>query len=740
MNYLSHPTQKLTTHIENIQAYDREDSLFIKAVLFHDLGKVLDSFQAYIQKQRKDSEPHAPISGIIYLLNQIGEDLKIAKDDLFIFNTIISHHGILKSFCNREGSHDILMFFTQEIPSQNIEEIYCKKDVLEYLNLKEIDTKNFRKLKRKNKKLRFDVDDFVTQKLLFSKLIFADKYEAIYKSSHQKKENKQSPSLLHKRLDEIIKHKDPKRDEVKNSILDAYDKSYNIFTLTAPTGIGKTLTSLELALKIKEEKSLEKIIYILPFTSIIDQTYEVFNKLFPNEIIKHHYAVTFEDTQENNRAYDRWKFILNAWDEPFIISTLYQLFFALFSNKNSDNIKFQALQNAVIVLDEVQAIPFDLWKVFKALLPVLAQKLNSTFILMSATMPILIDKTEALELVNKKVVFEEKNRYILKYLDVNDLEMLADVIVSEFKEGKSVLCVVNTIKRSKLLYKLVQEMLESLGSDGFSLAMFVAEASDSKQICKCLNSYMFFEDRKEVISTIKEKESNNVTNKILISTQVIEAGVDLDFDVGFREFAPISSIIQTAGRINREGKKGLSPIYIFETKQSIYDPIMMSESRKTFLEPLKKHDIKEKDILTYVEAYFNALDANKGDTQGMLDDIEIFDFNALSKNNRDAFGLEAEYIKSVAVGVNLKDYEFDYFESSKGLKPYEMKREKEKIMREFQAQILNIKEKDLNATGLTIEHSDIFGLFYIMETEGIYSKKSGFLIEEEKEVDDVFES
>jgi len=718
MRYLSHPTQKLTTHIENIQAYDSEDSLFVKAVLFHDLGKVLDSFQAYIQKQCKDSEPHAPISGIIYLLNHVKEDLKISKNELFIFNAIISHHGSLKSFCNREGSHDILAFFTKEIPTENIEEIYAKQDVVAYANLKEIDTKNFRKLKRKNKKLRFDVDDFVTQKLLFSKLIFADKYEAIYKSSHQKKENQQRQSLLHKRLDEIIKHKDPKRDEVKNSILDAYDKSYHIFTLTAPTGIGKTLTSLELALKIKEEKSLEKVIYILPFTSIIDQTYEVFNTLFPNEITKHHHAVTFEDTQEDNRAYDRWKFILNAWDEPFIISTLYQLFFALFSNKNSDNIKFQALQNAVIVLDEVQAIPFDLWKVFKALLPILAQKLNSTFILMSATMPILIDKTEALELVNKKAVFEEKNRYVLNYLDVIDLEILADVIVAEYKEGKSVLCVVNTIKRSKLLYQLVKEQIE----ESF-----------------CLNAYMFFEDRKEVISTIKEKESNNVTHKILISTQVIEAGVDLDFDVGFREFAPISSIIQTAGRVNREGKKGLSPVYIFEAKHNIYDPIMMSESRKTFLEPLKEQEIEERDILTYVEAYFNALDANKGDTQGMLDDIEIFDFNALSKKNRDAFGLEAEHIKSVAVGVDLKSYEFDYFESSKGLKPYEMKREKEKIRNAFQANILNIKEKDLNATGLSIEYSDIFGIYYMIEIEGIYSKESGFLIEEERGVEDVFD-
>ena len=717
MNYLSHPAHKLTTHIANIQAYDGEDALFREAVLFHDLGKVLDSFQAYIQKQRKDSESHAPISGIIYLLNQIGEDLKIAKDDFFVFNTIISHHGKLKSFSHAEGSYDILHFFTTEIPTIGIAEIYAKNEVLEYFKLQSIDTTRFRKLRRKNKALRFDVDNFITQKLLFSKLIFADKYEAIYKTHYKRVKNSQTTNQLHQALNQIIKTKDPKRDRVKNDILDAYNQECNIFTLTAPTGIGKTLTSLELALKIKEDKRLEKIIYILPFTSIIDQTYEIFDKLFPHQITKQHYAVTFDDTQEDNRAYDRWKFILNSWSEPFIVSTLYQLFFALFSNKNSDNIKFQALQNSVVIIDEVQAIPFDLWKAFKAILPLLAQKLNSTFILMSATMPILTDKTKALEVAQKENIFKDKNRYTLKYLDILDLEQLAMVIVEEFREGKSVLCVVNTIKRSKLLYGMVKEQIEE---------------------SYCLNSYMFFEDKRDVISNLKEPNSNSVTNKILISTQVIEAGVDLDFDIGFREFAPISSIIQTAGRVNREGKKGISDIYIFEGQNSVYDSIMMSESRKTLLEPLKEQDIAEKDILPFVEAYFQALDENKGDS-GILDDIKIFDFDALSKKNRDAFGLDAEHIKSVALGVDLKALEYEYFEKIKGLKPYEMKREKEKLIKEFQPKILNIKEKDLNDTGIILEHSDIFGLYYITDVDWIYSSQSGFLIGEEREVDDAFE-
>ncbi len=721
MTYLSHPTQRLTEHIKNIQLYDKDDALFCNCVSFHDLGKVTDSFQSYIQKIGKSSEPHAPVSAIIYLLNSMDDDLIIGKDELFIFNAILSHHGKLKSFNNEKG-RDILEFFKEPLPLHQIEEIYTKKDVLEYLNLQTIDPSKFKKLRRKNRNLKFTIEDYITQKLLFSKLIFADKYEAIYKKEHQKVFNINSVDTLHQHLDKIIKVKDPKRDRVKNDILENYDNSYNIFTLTAPTGIGKTLTSLELALKIKEDKKLSKIVYILPFTSIIDQTYKIFDKIFPNEISKHHYAVTFdekkESEEENNRDYDRWKFILNSWNDPFIVSTLYQLFFAIFSNKNSDNIKFQALQNAVIVLDEVQAIPFDLWKIFKAILPMLSTKLNSTFILMSATMPILTDNSVALELANKEVIFEEKNRYVLKYLDGNSLENLALVIVKCYQEGKSVLCVVNSIKSSKLLYKLVKESIEST---------------------YCLNSYMFLDDRKKIIETITDSEnSSNVTQNILISTQVIEAGVDLDFDVGFREFAPISSIIQTAGRVNREAKKGISDIYIFDTITKVYNEMMISESKKSFFDVLKRDDIYEKDILPFVDCYFQALDENKGDS-GILDDIEHFDFDAISKKNRDAFGLEQDYIKSVALGVDLKSYQYKYFEKVKGLKPYEMKREKKKIMREFQSKILNIKEKDLNDLGYgEIPHSDIFGIYYIDTLEGSYFKESGFKIKEELSKNNLF--
>ncbi len=709
MKYLSHPDQKLTDHLKNIMLYDEEDNLFCRCVPFHDLAKVTDSFQTYIQDTKNhSSNPHAPASAIIYLLNQIESNLIIKKDDLFIFNAILSHHGKLKSFSNEHGN-DILDYFRSDVPVKQIEEIYAKEDVVNYFDLKKIDVAQFKKLRRSNRNLKFSVEDYINQKLLFSKLIFADKYEAIFKQEHQRDKNQCNLDTLHVYLKKNLK-KDVKRDKVKEDILKQYNSEDKIFTLTAPTGIGKTLTSLELALKIKDDKKLSKIIYILPFTSIIDQTYEIFNDIFKDEITKHHYGVSFDEEMDEQNDYDRWKFILNSWNDSFIVSTLYQLFFTLFSNTNSDNIKFQALQNSIIVIDEVQAIPFELWKAFKEILPILSLKLNATFILMSATMPILTQKNEAKELAYKKTIFKDKNRYVLKYFDNNDLDILADAIVKEYQKGQSVLCVVNSIATSKMLYKKVHKLIKS---------------------SFCLNSYMFYDDRKELIKNIKDTGSNNVSKKILISTQVIEAGVDLDFDIGFREFSPISSIIQTSGRINREDNKGISTIYIFDTITKIYDSTMIHESRKNLFDALKDSDIYEKDILSHVENYFQALDENKGDN-GILKDIENFNFESISQKNHKAFGLENDYIKALALGVDLRKYEFEYFEKSKNLKPYEKKREKGKIIKSFQSRVLNIKKKDIANLEFDPEFSEIFGIFYIKEIEGIYSKESGFLIKEEK--------
>jgi CRISPR-associated endonuclease/helicase Cas3 len=714
MKYHSHPNYLLLDHVENMFHYDQDDALFAIAVRFHDLGKVLDSFQTYIQAPKDHySEPHALVSALLYLVHHSNIGKEISKHVLFVFNAIVSHHGGLKSFNNPNGE-DILELFNN-VPYDQIEEIYAKDDVTTYFQLEDKEFSNIRKYKRANRDRLFSLEDYVTQKLLFSKLIFADKYEAIFKSVYQKPlvtfTKKMFQDYLH---DQNIN--DPKRNQIRQDIVEKLEEKYAIYTVTAPTGVGKTLISLDIALNLLEQRGHTKIIYALPFTSIIDQTYTVFDAIFPKQITKHHYAVTFNDDEEEKNDYDRWKFLLNSWNEPFIVSTLYQLFFALFSKQNSDNIKLQAMQNSVIIIDEVQAIPFSLWHAFKALLPHFAKQLNATFVLMSATMPILNDPKTTKELANKRQLFKEKNRYALKYFPDNRLDALAKVIIAEYAQEKSVLCVVNTIANAKALFKLIKEKVDA---------------------SYCLNSYMFIEDRKAVIKALKEKDSSHVNHKVLISTQVVEAGVDLDFDVGFREFAPLSSIIQIAGRINREGNKGLANLYVFDTIVSIYDATMISESEKVLFDRLKEGEtVYENEILAITERYFEQLDIYL-ESDEVLEAITTFDFETINQENKKAFRAEQEdYIESIAVGIDLRSFEEAYYAISEDLQPYEKKREKQKLMALFQHQVLNIKKKDL--TRISPNRSELFGLSYIDTVEGVYSTKSGFLLQGEE--DDFFYS
>jgi len=724
MQYLSHPNQKLTEHIKNISNFD-ENQNFKTLAKFHDLAKVSNAFQNYIKSDNKKTKTtHANSSAFIYLFNSIDDSLELEKDKniIFIFLSIISHHGKLKNFNGKlENRDDLKDFQNLEPIEQQIDEIYSKNDVVEFFNLKEIDITKFRRIKRKARNIKFSIEDFIHQKHLFSSLIFADKYEAIFKATPPKAKNSFEIENLNSYLKKL--KSDKTRETIKRDILENYQKNdSNIYTITAPTGVGKTLISLELALNIYKEKKLNRVIYSIPFTSIIDQTYQIFNSIFPNKVTKHHHKIEYDgkykserDTEIDNIEEDnfhRWRFLLNSWSDNFIISTFYQLFFAIFSNENIDNIKLQALRDSVIILDETQAIPFELWKGLKEILPILAKELNITFILMSATMPI-ITKNHIELTKNRKSLFQSKNRYKLSYLNIDkNLEILEQTIVKESKSKKSILIVVNTIKTAKKLYNSLKEKIDN---------------------CYCLNSYILPKDRETVLKELTESNSNLVKNKILISTQLIEAGVDLDFDIGFREFAPIHSIIQTAGRVNREDRGKISDIYIFDEIFNPYDDGFMNESQKILLNELKENEIFEKNIFEFIEKFFQKIDNNIGDSN-LLNMIENFNFDEISNINKKAFNFENNYIESVAIGIDLKALELEYFEATKEIKkPFEKRRIKEQFYNRVKNEIVNIKANDLDRD-LT-KYSKTFGLIYYMpdDKNQVYSKESGFLLDFEKE-------
>jgi len=718
MNYLSHPDKLLSSHIQNIAAFDAEDVPFCIVARFHDLGKVTDSFQDYIRKTKKSANPHAFISGVLFLLHH--KDSLDSKTAILGINAIISHHGRLKSYKNI--INELVGGNLLPLAKAQIEEIYAKESAISYFGLQNICFEKLEDFALDNDSLNFTLDDYLRQKELFSKLIYADKFEAIFSKTPQK--NSKVYPIENINAYKAGFSKNDFRDNARSIVFENFtaNKNASIYLLTAPTGIGKTLLSLELASTIKELQNKERIIYTIPFTSIIDQSAAIFEKIFPNAITKHHHKSEYktEDEEGQNRDYDRAKFLTESWSEPFIVSTFYQLFFALFSNENSENIKFHSLKNSVVVMDEVQAIPHQLWSVMPQMFEKLAEKLNMTFVLMSATMPLL---AKGYELADKELFFGKQNRYVLEFLELGEaseeskLLELKEAILKSYKSGKSVLCVVNTIKNSKRLFGLLKKEL--------------------KEKLFCLNSYMLPSDREATIKSLKEGESNQVREKILISTQVVEAGVDLDFDVGFRELAPLSSIFQTAGRVNREGKKKEARVFVFDTLGfGIYDKSLMQATKNHLLEKLKKLALEEKNILEIIEGYFETAKRTLGDSKNIEESIKKFDFDAIDTAIKEIFKTEDQMTESVCLGVDLKPLEMEYFSKKDDEDKWAQKIYKEKKFKELAPCIVNIKKKDLNIRA--IEKSEIFGINYVILLDGIYSNESGFLIDEEKSSEDCF--
>lgn len=438
MNLLSHPDTLLCDHIRRIAAFLPDDETFALTVKYHDLGKIHPLFQEYIRDpdnykgQRVD---HALISAIVYLLSVSASKLTEGdKEQIFSIVTIVSHHGILRDFGGESDYALCNVFYMAKAKvqwQQHYKSLLQQKEAVKYFGLSELDFERINRLGRSGKKIVFDYADYIRQKELFSSLIYADKYEAIFKETPKDVVFGRGMRAFKQYIRTRIKP-DIQRTQARKKILRNYleNPHESIYSITAPTGIGKTLISLNLALLIQRFQKKTRVIYALPFTSIIDQCAKQFMDIYPKSITVHHHKVRFgvekngKDEEDNNADYDRMRFLVESWSEGFIVSTFFQLIHALFSNENAMNVKFHSLKNSVIVMDEVQAIPVGLWKTMQELLPLLAQKMNATFILMSATMPIIVDASIQNELADKTALFQSKNRYRLEALDMESVDKI----------------------------------------------------------------------------------------------------------------------------------------------------------------------------------------------------------------------------------------------------------------------------------------------------------------------------
>ena len=343
------------------------------------------------------------------------------------------------------------------------------------------------------------------------------------------------------------------RSIIQEQVYKSVESNANVYTLNMPTGSGKTLCSIRAALKTAIENEKKRIIYVIPYVSIIEQTAKVFEDIFGDvlPVLQHHSNYDFDDDKnedENEITSEKLKRSCENWDAKLIVTTNIQFFESLYHYKGRRLRKLHNLADSVIIFDEIHMLPIDYIQPCLRAIGYVTKYLNSTAILMSATMP-NYDKFMERYMSGVKIENAVKDTSLFNVFDKCRYEYIGKCelasLAEKAQEYDNALIIVNKRKTARELYDI---------------------CSGNKYH---LSTYMTPLHRSEIIAKIKEDIKNGI-NTTVISTSLIEAGVDLDFKAVFREITGIDNILQSGGRCNREGKMDMGDVFVFETDGGNY--------------------------------------------------------------------------------------------------------------------------------------------------------------------------
>lgn len=376
-------------------------------------------------------------------------------------------------------------------------------------------------------------------------------------------------------------------------------ESQGVFTLTVPTGGGKTLTSLAFALDHAVRHGLDRVIYVIPFTSVVEQTAAVFRQALrdggnddASYVIEHHCAFD-EDRIGRREARDKLRLAMENWDAPVVVTTAVQFFESLFANRPSRCRKLHSIANSAIVLDEAQTLPLKFLLPCVSALDELARNWRTTIVLCTATQPALkaddgfVGGFENVREIapDPKRLYGDLKRTRIRQAGTLDDEQLCERLS---RIGQS-LCIVNTRRHARELFETVRD---TSGAYHLSTAMCARH-------------------RRDVLDEVRQRLRDGRAVR-LIATSLIEAGVDIDFPVVYRAEAGLESIIQAAGRCNREGKSAVSDVFVFEPApaQGRKPPPEVSQLAGAARSVMRRHD--DPQSLNAIAQYFKEVYWIKG--------------------------------------------------------------------------------------------------------------------------------
>lgn len=496
------------------------------AGLLHDLGKYRRAFQEYLRRAGGEgleaSQEQAPgrvdhsTAGAQHAVRELGPLAKV------LGYVIAGHHAGLPDGLGGESS---------------LEGRLMKREVLEDLDFDAVpsDIRRPPTPSTKPPSSRAEEAHFWVR-LLFSCLVDADFLATESFANPERSSVRPRHPALAELLPSFERHMAAKfgqprtevhhlRQKVLHAVIAAAPKPPGVFSLTVPTGGGKTLSSLAFALHHASAHRKRRVVYAIPYTSIIEQTAEEFRKIFGDGVLEHHSNLDPDDPRRESAVS---RLAAENWDAPIVVTTNVQLFESLFSARPSRCRKLHRLVDSVIILDEAQLLPPDFLKPILHALRILASDYGATIVISTATQPAL-ELGAMEELAPEPDELDRRLRRVRYEWPHSNEPSTWEEIAVRAREHPRVLAVVNRRDDARQLAGL-------LGEETIHLSALMCGAH-----------------RSEVIAEIKRRLAEGEEARV-VSTQLVEAGVDLDFPVVFRAFAGLDSIAQAAGRCNREGR------------------------------------------------------------------------------------------------------------------------------------------------------------------------------------------
>lgn len=657
MIYYARKDQTLAEHIENTaKLAEKFAGVFGCANtaytigLLHDFGKYTRVFQDYLQRSLNTGD--ARRGEVIHAFQGAKFAAEALKDPVIadiVGNVIATHHGgLFDNITNGErtlsvktnkGEDRLHYAEAVKVFSPTINEAVLKTEILNICR------------KSKAKKLSLHFMLHLMTKALYSCLVDADRCDAA-----EIKPNDSSPdwTTLIQRLENYLAGLPNKSaiDKIRKRISEQCRqggwRKLGVYTLSVPTGGGKTLSSLRFALEHVKKQGLKRIIYVIPYLSILDQTAAKMREVFADDgelILEHHSNIELPRDSDNDDE-EQYRLLTSRWDSPIVLTTMVQFLETVYSNKASQLRKFHNMSEAVLIFDEIQALPIKCVHLFNEAVNFLHTFGESTILLCTATQPhlhkterpvLLSDKPDIVRITPNELKIFERVHIEDATQSTMDYEQIAELVKTQVENGKSTLVILNTKGDARKVY----EQCKPIECE---------KAFLTTDLCPAHRLKILERLRKNLTPTTRRLT-------LCVSTQLIEAGVDVSFDCVIRAEAGLDSIIQAAGRCNRNKENlELQSVFVVDVNDEKLSHLPEIKDGKdvtarVLRENPDKNLLSDKVINVFYDYYFYAqkdkmdydIQDRKKTIYSLLNDNPLGMVAYLNRNNESYAGLPCAF-------------------------------------------------------------------------------------------------